>query len=88
MAHEPRKRRILTQLGHSPTDPEARLHHQKQLRCVDPLGSMPTAERSKAGRQSGDTGCRESVTPASLGRAHGRAMTMYDVRLSEALFPA
>jgi Tfp pilus assembly protein PilF len=48
MAHEPRKRRILTQLGHSPTDPEARLHHQKQLRCVDPLISMPTAERPKA----------------------------------------
>ncbi len=29
------------------TDPEARLHHQNQIRCPDPLVSMPTAERPK-----------------------------------------
>jgi tetratricopeptide (TPR) repeat protein len=27
---------------------EARLHHQKQIRCADPLVSMPTAERPKS----------------------------------------
>ncbi len=32
---------------HSPMDPEARLHHQNQIRCPDPLVSMPTAERPK-----------------------------------------
>ncbi len=35
---------LMTQSGHSPTDPEARLHHQNWIRCADPLVSMPTAE--------------------------------------------
>ena len=39
---------LLTLSGHSPTDPKARLHHQKQIRCADSLVSMPTAERPKA----------------------------------------
>ncbi len=32
---------------HSPTVPEARLRHQKQIRCPDPPVSMPTVERPK-----------------------------------------
>ncbi len=28
---------LMTQSGHSPTAPEARLHHQKQIRCANPL---------------------------------------------------
>ena len=49
--HPLEKRRLTTahtHSGHSPTAPEARLHHQKQIRCADPLVSMPTAERPKA----------------------------------------
>ena len=40
------ERRKLTQSRHSPTDPEARLHHQNQICCPEPDGF--DADRRKA----------------------------------------
>jgi tetratricopeptide (TPR) repeat protein len=46
-AGAPGEQGVLIQIGHSPTDPNARFDHQNEIRCADPLVSTPSVERPK-----------------------------------------